>query len=166
MCTNVKPIPRLSDAWRVLALVSTPEAIMEEETLGRFLQKIVRPSIQTLRLTCKGPSDTLCHCIEVKALNCEPAAVERYRGLVEGWLQMRVLHVKSRKVVKKPNPQKDTSGILLALWLKPTQLKHSEAGEGSQSKGCGATLEVPGGEVCEGRQGTYAMSQTMVPPSH
>eukprot|EP00434_Breviolum_minutum_P025176 symbB.v1.2.022240.t1/scaffold1951.1/size99721/10 len=46
---------------------------MEEETLGRFLQKIA------------------------KALNCEPAAVERYRGLVEGWLQMRVLHVKSRK---------------------------------------------------------------------
>ena len=43
MRTGVEPISCLSDAWKVLVLFTTPEAMVEEETLARFLKKIVRP---------------------------------------------------------------------------------------------------------------------------
>jgi len=73
-------------------------------TIGRFLKNIVRPSICTGDLQIKRPSDALAS--EVAQLNCEPAAVEKYKDLIAGWLRMQTLKIKPQKAVKKPTPQK------------------------------------------------------------
>ena len=110
MCTTVEPISCLSDAWKVLVLFTSPEAMVHEETLGRFLKKIVRPSICTFKLNA-DPTDSA---NEVAQLNCEPAAVEKYKDLIAGWLRMQTLKIKPQKAVKKSTPQKDTSDIPFA----------------------------------------------------
>ena len=97
--TPSNPYLALSDAWKVLFLFTTPEAMVEEETLGRFLQKIVRPPNCALKRRLDG----LCICCKASLLNCERAAVEKYRGLVAAWLRMQTLKFKPLKVAKKSN---------------------------------------------------------------
>ena len=97
--TEQQPIPVLapSGAWKVLLLFTTAEA-MVEETLGRFLQKIVRPS----NCAFKRRLDEFGICREVSLLNCERAAVEKYRDVVAAWLRMQTLKVKP---AQKSTPQ-------------------------------------------------------------
>ena len=137
LCTSVDPISCLSDAWRVLACFTTPQAIVEGRLWDDFFKN--SSGLQFEPGDCKWNASRTRSATEVKLLNCDPASLNRFRSLIAHWLQMRALRVKPQKLVNKPTPQKDTLDnsscpsitdyIAEALWgrrrLPKPKLRHS-----------------------------------------